>query len=66
MLKMDIVSSSTENRQRLPDTEQEAVAEERFIQQYAELTGASEVQSRSVFMYFDIIRLREPSCQRIG
>ena len=45
--------------------EPDALAEERFIAEYAALTGASTTQARNVYMYFDIIRQQAPYCQRL-
>jgi len=43
-----------------PVAERETVAEKKFISQYSELTGASEAQARSVFMYSEIIQHGDP------
>lgn len=39
--------------------------EEKFIRQYACLTVASVLQARSVYMFYDIIRHRNPCCYRL-
>jgi len=56
--------SSSENPEPSNAAEHDALAEERFIWQYTELTGASEAQARIVYMHFDIIRQRDPHCHR--
>jgi hypothetical protein len=45
---------------------QDAAVEQKFINRYAELTGASEAQARCVFMYFDIIQQRDPEASGRG
>jgi hypothetical protein len=59
---MNSVSTSSEKLQKSSDADQDAVNEEKFIQQYTEMTGVSEAQARSIYMYFDIIRQRDPYC----
>jgi hypothetical protein len=53
-------SSFSESPEQTNTLEQDAAAEGTFIKQYIELTGASEAQARSVYMYSDIIRQRDP------
>lgn len=52
--------TETYNAGQSNNTEQDTVMEEQFLKEYAELTGASESQARSVYMYIDIIRQRDP------
>jgi hypothetical protein len=59
---MNSVSTSSEKPEKSSDADQDAANEEKFIRQYSELTGASEAQARSAYMYFDIIRQRDPYC----
>lgn len=40
----------------------DAASEKRLIERYKELSGVSEAQARSVYMYADIIRQRDPYC----
>jgi hypothetical protein len=61
---MNSVSTSSEKPEKSSDADQNAANEENFIRQYTELTGASEAQARSVYIYFDIIRQRYPYCYR--
>jgi hypothetical protein len=53
-------SSSSQKPEQPNVVEQDELTEERFIALYIELTGASEAQARSVYMYSDIIRNRDP------
>lgn len=59
---MNSVSTSSEKPDKSSDADRDAANEDTFIQQYTELTGASEAQARSVYMYLDIIRQRDPYC----
>ncbi|MGO8702067.1 MAG: hypothetical protein ACLQVY_30665 [Limisphaerales bacterium] len=57
-------SSALKAPEQPDETKQDAAAEKQFIKQYTELSGASESQARSVYMYADIIRQRDPYCYR--
>jgi hypothetical protein len=57
-------SSDLKNPDQPDEAKEDAAAEKRFIEQYKELSGASESQARSVYMYADIIRQRDPYCYR--
>ena len=46
--------------------EEEIAAEQRFIANYVELTGAPEPQARDVYLYFDIIRERNLATAEVG
>ncbi len=56
------VSTSCEQPKKSSDAAEDAANEGIFIREYTELTGASEAQARSVYMYLDIIRQRDPYC----
>lgn len=57
-------SNSSANCDRPIGSEQGEASEEDYIELYIELSGASEAQARSVYMYSDIIRQRDPYCYR--
>jgi hypothetical protein len=57
--------NSSENPEPSNAAEQDALAEERFIALYTELTGASESQARSVYMYSDIIQQQNLDCYHL-
>ena len=55
----------SDNAEQSETSKQDATAEERFIALYKELTGASESQARSVYMYSEIIRQQTPDCYHL-
>jgi hypothetical protein len=63
-VEMEESKSSVRPEQGAVEKE-DAAAEERFIAQYTRLTGGSAAQARNVYMYFDIIRHRDPYCYRL-
>jgi hypothetical protein len=52
--------ASSENSEQSQPAEANAADEERFIAAYRAMTGASEAQARSAYMYADIARRRDP------
>ena len=62
---MEKLSSLTSPEPSSAAAEQDALAEEKFIALYTELTGASGTQARSVYMYSDIIQRQNLDCYHL-
>jgi hypothetical protein len=61
---MEITPSSS-NSEKAAEVKQGNADEAKFISQFAEITGATEVRARNVYMYSDIIRERDPYSYRL-